>query len=95
MPKVGSTDDPRPPKVTPRLLEDLKTILRNHPKGDQKPNLSLDNVSVKAELRTAGHDQVTGGHIEEALKILEQGRLIRFRRGPIGFWEIEWISAAI
>ena len=95
MRKFGSDDQqPRLPRIGPKMVEDVKIIVRESPRNDDgEVRLFVDEI--KRKLEEEGHTQVTGNHIEAALVELQSLRSITFRRGRIGWWYIDWISPEI
>jgi hypothetical protein len=96
MPKFPSTNDPRPPKVTRKLLADLRSILREHVLGEQSPPLVFSVDSLKEELKKAGHAGIVGDQIGEGFKTLQRYGMIRLRLPlRMGGWTILWIDPNI
>jgi hypothetical protein len=93
MPKIQSTDDPRPPRLTSEVLEAVKTVLRSFPSGEQQPELELHLDKLKAAVKQQGL-AATGDELVLALEQLTRAGLIT-AGARIGVWGIEWISADI
>lgn len=93
MPRVQSTDDPLPVRLTSEVLEAVKTVLRTFPSGEQEPELELHLDKLKAAVKDQGV-AATGDQLVLALKELARTGLIT-AGGRIGVWGIEWISADI
>jgi len=93
MRKFPSSNDPRPARLTPEVLEIVKRVLREFPPGDQEPTLELrlDTVKEKVKSQNASVKNV-GDQIVLALEELTSRRLIKGNDGGFGVWDINWIS---
>jgi hypothetical protein len=93
MPKVQSTDDPRPTRLTSEVLEGVKTVLRSFPSGEQEPELELHLDKLKTAVKEQGL-AASGDQLVLAFEQLTRAGLIT-AGGRIGVWGIEWISEDI
>ena len=93
MRKFPSSNDPRPARLTPEVLEVVKTVLREFPPCDQQPTLELrlDKVKEKVKGQNASVKNA-GDQIILALKELTRSGLIKGHDGGFGGWDIDWIS---
>jgi len=98
MTKIGGTDahDARPLKVNQKLLEDLRSILRGNPTGEQTPPLQLSLEFLKEELGKIGHKQILGDRIALAFQELQQQGIITLQE-PVraGGWTVTKINPNI